>query len=130
MDLYFTLFIIITFLAVGKLVFTVLDIKAWYIDNHSDCIVYGIAFGMMILIIVLLFVFLYILDNTLSNFVVLTGTYLKIYNSLFVLLALFLAGVFSIFAKNKVIDYSLKKGWITKLESRRRATKSHMKKEE
>ncbi|MBB6402495.1 hypothetical protein HNP92_001817 [Methanococcus maripaludis] len=130
MDLYFTLSTLITMLVFGKLIFVAFEIKSWYIDNHSDCIIFVIGSGSMLLTLLSYFVFQDILDIILSNFEWFVNMSFGNQASITFVPSIFFAYVFAAFTKNVAIDYSLKKGWITKLESRRRVTKSYMKKEE
>jgi len=107
-----------------------LNVLSWHTDKRSDMIVIPIVLILMLLSGIVYFVFQGILGIILSNFEWFVNTSFGNQLAIMKIPALFLTYVFAVFTKNVTIDYSLKKGGITKLDSKRRLTRSYAKKGE
>ncbi|BAP61007.1 hypothetical protein MMKA1_08900 [Methanococcus maripaludis KA1] len=117
--------LVLTFL---KITCMLLNVPSWYSDKRSDVIVTLIVWSLLLLSGIASFVFQDILNIILSNFEWFKS--MSFGNQLVIteIPALFLTYVFAVFTKNAAIKYSLKRGWIIKLESKRRITRSYAKK--
>ncbi|MBA2868927.1 hypothetical protein HNP92_000889 [Methanococcus maripaludis] len=130
MSLTYILLSIIRIAVFVKIACILLNVLSWHTDKRSNLIVSSIVVGMMFLSGIVYFVFQGVLYITLSNLEWFVNMSFGNQFAIMKIPALFLTYVFAVFTKNKVIDYSLKREWITKLDSKRRLTRSYAKKEE
>ncbi|BAP61011.1 hypothetical protein MMKA1_08940 [Methanococcus maripaludis KA1] len=99
--------------------YNILKILLWYEDKKSGLIILLIVAMLEAVMIVSIIILMYALYY-LSNLIIPTipTEYIKFKSAILILIMCVSVFVISIKAKNKVLDYCLKKGIITKRESR------------